>query len=204
MEKPDDIFGALEEAVDREQEEKTVDLGPISRLVEKQGRLESVANGIDVDTLYKKVLEIDASINTIEEVLKRRKKDLFQVRQQQIPDLMQEFGLSTVSTSDGVKIKIEKGVSVTTKSTEKLHKYMRDNGAGDLIKNQVMVTVANEEERKEVIGKLDETMCEYKNKEGVHSATLKKYVKDLLEEGKQLPPEAANVYEYEYSKIQKR
>lgn len=204
MEKPSDIFGALEEAADREQEEKTIDLGPISRLVDKQGRLESKADQTDVEILYQEVLRTDASIDTIEEVLKRRKKDLFKVRQQQIPELMQEFGLSTVATSGGVKIKIEKGVSVTTKSQEKLHKYMRANGAGDLIKNQLMVVVANEEERKEVVAKLDETMCEYKPKEGVHSATLKKYVKDLLEEGKQLPPEAANVYEYEYSKIQKK
>lgn len=201
MNQPENIFEAIEEAGDEVKESKKIDLGPLSKAVEKQGMLEGPVNTLHVKNLNQIIIENDLSIETLEECLKIRKKELYKVRQQQIPEIMKEFGLSDVKTLDGTSIKIVGDIQVTKKDETKLFKYLRENKAGDLIKNQVIVTVESEEQRKEVVASLDKTDCCYEAKEGVHAATLKKYIKDLQKEGKKIPEDAVNVFDYEYSKI---
>lgn len=203
MEQPGNIFEAIEKAGDKAQESKKVDLGPLSVLVEKQGMLESKLDKNHVSELNKIILDNNLSIETIAECLKMRNKELFKIRQQQIPEVMKEFGLTEVKALDGTSIKIVGDINVTKKDDAKLFKYLRDNKAGDLIKNQVIVTVEDEKERLEVITELDKTSCSYETKEGIHAGTLKKYVKELKKEGKQIPEDAVGVFDFEYSRIKK-
>jgi len=198
----EDIFKDMEQLVDTPEEQK-IDLGPISRLADQQALLERDATEDLVIQIYDLVSKLKASVEDVEEVLKRRKKDLFDIRQTQIPEIMKEFGLSSLKTSAGNKIEIKTGISITVRNKDGLYSYLRNNGAGDLVKNIITVDVENEEERKEVIAKLDETMCSFDSSESVHSATLKKYVSDALKEGKQMPEDVLNVYQYEFSKLKK-
>lgn len=198
-----DIFKDIEAAADEDKKDKVIDLGPISRLVDKQHMLEKSAIELDVNCLYAYIKEHDISMATLEEATKKRAKDLFNVRQVQIPELMKEFGLNAIESSSGVKIKIMDGLSVTVKDKDKLHKFLRDNDAGDLIKNNVTVEVENEEKRKEVVELLEKHDFSVTSKEAVHAATLKKHVKGMLEKGKAIPEESLKTYEYEYSKIKK-
>lgn len=199
--KPENIFDAISEAGEKVKKDKKVDLGPLSILVEKQGMLEGKADPDLVRRLDKVIKDYKISIGTISECLKNRNKELFRVRQQQIPEIMKEFGLDGVKALDGTSIQIVGDISITKKDEQKIFKYLRDHEAGDLIKNQVIVTVDNEEERKEVIESLDKTSCCYEAKEGIHAGTLKKYIKSLKEKGKQIPEDAVAVFDYEYSKI---
>lgn len=196
-----DIFSDIEKAGDEVKKTQKVDLGPVSRMVEIQGMLEAKANPDLVRRLNKVIKDYNISIDTIAECLKERNKELFRVRQQQIPEIMKEFGLDAVTTTDGTSIKIVGDISVTKKDDEKLFKYLRANNAGDLIKNQVIVSVNNEEERLEVVKVLDGTVCDYAIKEAIHAGTLKKHIKALKKEGKVPPEDAVAVFDYEYSKI---
>jgi len=200
--KPENIFDAIADAGDKVKETKKIDLGPVSRMVEKQGMLEAKEDPEMIRRLNKVINDYKISIKTIETCLKDRNKELFRVRQQQIPELMKEFGLDAVKTTEGTSIKIVGDISVTKKDEAKLFKYLRANKAGDLIKNQVIVTVEDEKERKEVIETLDKTSCCYVAKEGIHAGTLKKHIKALKKEGKVIPEDAVSVFDYEYSKIQ--
>lgn len=196
-----DIFAAIEEAGDKDKESKKVDLGPISRMVEVQAMLEAKADTDLVRRLNKVIKDYKISIGTIQECLKDRNKELYRVRQQQIPEMMKEFGLDALKTTDGTSIKIMGDISVTKKDEQKLFKYLRANKAGDLIKNQVIVSVEDNGEREEVIEALDNTSCCYVAKETIHAGTLKKHIKSLQKEGKQIPEDAVAVFNYEYSKI---
>jgi len=197
----EDIFSEIEKAGEEVKKAKKVDLGPISRMVEVQSMLEGKADDELVRRLNKVIKDYKISIGTITECLKDRNKELFRVRQQQIPELMKEFGLDAVTTTDGTSIKIVGDISVTKKDDKKLFKYLRANDAGDLIKNQVIVSVNDEKERLEVVAALDETMCSYESKEGIHAGTLKKHIKALKKLGKAIPEDAVAVFDYEYSKI---
>jgi len=199
----DDIFADIEEAADKDKEDKTIDLGPISRLVDQQAMLERTALETHVQNLYSFIKLNNMSIETIEEAMKLRAKDLFKVRQVQIPEMMKEFGLNAIESTSGTAIKIMDGLSVTIKDADKLHAFLRKNEAGDLIKNKITIEVENEEKRKEVVKLLESKELNYEVKEAVHNATLKKHVKDLRKDGKDLPNESVKIYEYEYSKIKK-
>lgn len=200
-----DIFADIAKAGKEEQQKQQVDLGPITRLVDTQAMLEGGKNDDHVSDIYNFINEMDASIETLEEVMKLRKKDLFNVRQVQIPEMMKEFGLEEVRSTSGTSIKIMDGLSVTVKNADKLYQFLRDNEAGDLIKDVVIVMADADTEKvmKEVIESLNKIDCLFERKESVHNGTLKKYVKELLKEGKTVPEEAVNLYQYEYSKIKK-
>jgi hypothetical protein len=198
-----DIFSAIEEAGDEIKEERIIDLGPISRLVEKQAMLEGPVDISMEDRLSRFIQKENVSVATIEECLRNRKKDLYKVRQQQIPEIMKSFELDAITTTSGTEIKIIGDISITRKSDEKLFDYLRSNDAGDLIKNKIIVSVDNEAERRYLAKKLEEEDCIFESKEDIHSGTLKKYLKELKKEGKAVPEDAVSVFDYEYSKIKK-
>lgn len=199
-----DIFKDFEDIVDKEKSEpKEFDLGPISVLGDKQAALEEKVNDNRVELIKKFCDEIGASIADIDEVLKMFKKDLFNVRQVQIPELMVEFNLESITTSSGVKLTIKDDINVTTKDKEALYAFMRSTGSADLIKNRITVEIQNEKQRKEAIDLLDKTELAYQSDESVHFQTLKKFVKDQLAAGKVLPNKAVSVFEYRYTKIKR-
>ena len=196
----DDIFKEIEEAGDKVKKEQTIDLGMISRLVESQVMLERKANDWNVNKIISFSRTNEYSIEDLEEALKLRKKVLFNIRQVQIPEVMKEFGLDSIKTTTGTTIKIKGDISVSIKDETNFFKYLRENEAGDLIKEVIIVSVTSEE-RKEVIDTLDQTECVYETKEGIHAQTLKKYIKGLREKGVKVPENLVSIYEYQFSKI---
>lgn len=199
----EDIFGDIEKAADEDNAKKQIDLGPISRLVKKQAILEGPANPKIVGALYTQLIGMGGSVKDLEEALKILNKDLFQVRQVQIPELMKEFGLDGIQTDTGTKIEIKDGISVSVRDKEKLHAYIRSQDSGDLIKDSITIETDTEESRKEVMELLEKIDCMFERKEGIHSGTLKKFIKDGLAKGNKPPDEAVNIYEYRFSKIKK-
>ncbi len=198
-----DIFDAIDEAREEDKKKKKIDLGPISKMVEKQVLLEKKSSEVVVELLYKTVLKCNASVDDIEELLKRRKKDLFNVRQVQIPTMMDEFELDSITTKDGIKIEIKDGLSVTVKDQPELYKFIIKDGSGDLIKKLFTVSIENDEIEKEVEKKLEMIDCLFEKKESIHWQTLQKYVRGRMEKGKSIPEKLLTIFEYKYSKIQK-
>ena len=196
-----DIFKEIEEAGDKVREKQEIDLGPISRLADRQKLLESKSTEKNIDSIYGLACRLNASIEDLEEALKKRKKDLYNVRQVQIPELMKEFGLDSITTINGAKIKIQDGVSVTTKDQSALFIYLRKHNAGDLIKNQIIIPTDNEESRIKITKLLEDIQAPFEEKASVHSATLKKYVKDKLKEGIKIPEKIVSTFEYKVSKV---
>ena len=196
-----DIFKDLEEAAEQTEDQREINLGPITKLVERQNLLESPATEKTVDYLYKTALKSGASVNDLEEALKRLKKDLFQVKQVQIPELMTEFGLDSLTTTSGTTIEIKSDISLTVRDVEKLHNYIREKEAGDLIKDTIIMIVNSDEAREEVTSLLKDIDCDFERKEAVHSQTLKKFIRGCLEKGERPGDDALTIFEYKYSKI---
>jgi hypothetical protein len=200
-----DIFADMEAAAAQiEKENQQIDLGPISRLVDKQQMLEAKPGLDRVKKLLKLVDEIGASVADIDETVKQRKKHLFNVRQVQIPEMMRGFGLKSVTTETGTTIEIKDGLSVTVKSADRLYAFLRQKGLGDIIKDTITVAVDDEKSGKGVIESLEKLGVLFNRKEAVHGGTLKKQCKLLLEKGETVPPEVATLYQYEYSNIKNK
>lgn len=140
----------------------------------------------------------DVAIASLEADLKDLKAIKLKLESDKIPSYLEEFGLSEIRLSDGRKIVIGEGVSVTVKDEQAFYKFLKDRHDDDIIK--AAITIKEPENADafllELMGKGFD--CEYAEK--IHSATLKKYFRGLLEVGEEAP-ESVKLYIYKTTKI---
>ena len=111
--------------------------------------------------------------------------------------MMQEMNISTLKLADGsaVEVKPIYGASIPKDKQEGAFKWLRDNGLGDLIKNQIIVAFGRNEDNKAMAyatlaqGQGYEPIQKLK----VEPMTLKALVRERLESGKEMPTELFNV-----------
>ena len=145
--------------------------------------------------------EIVEQENKIKEL--KRKSEL--LSGEVIPTMMQEMNISTLKLADGsaVEVKPIYGASIPKDKQEGAFKWLRDNGLGDLIKNQIIVAFGRNEDNKAMAyatlaqGKGYEPVQKLK----VEPMTLKALVRERLESGKEMPTELFNVFAGNQTKI---
>lgn len=203
-----DLFGAI----DKEEEKGSIteaDIEVISKLGEKQKHLEST--NFD-EKEVKKTYELlkDLPIALIETAAKMCKDDLRIIKEDYLPNAMDSIGMAMFELKDGGKIEIKKGISVNLKNENKtaFYDWVIKKGFQDLIKNHVVVQFPKEGRKssKRFIKYLNryyanKGTCVFTEKEDIHSQTLKKFIKGLMEEGKKLPDKLIKIHEYKTTKI---
>ena len=154
-----------------------------------------------IDKLANKIKEMQAiqkDIEQNEEYLKQRKKDLELISGEAIPTMLTEMGLSYLKLADGssVDVKPYYAANISLKNREAAYNWLRSNGLGDIIKNEITVSFGRNEDNK---------AAEYANlakgqgfqptqKLKVEPMTLKALVRERIEGGKPLPTEIFNVF----------
>ena len=106
-----------------------------------------------IDKLATKIKEMQAiqkDIEQNEEYLKQRKKDLEQISGEAIPTMLTEMGLSYLKLADGssVEVKTNYSATITLANKEKAFNWLRGNGLGDIIKNELTVSFGRNEDNK--------------------------------------------------------
>ena len=115
-----------------------------------------------------------------------------------IPTMMTEMSLSSLKLADGssVEVKPVYGASIPVSRKEEAFKWLRDNGLGDLIKNEVTVSFGRNEDNKAVQyavlaqGQGFQPVQKLK----VEPMTLKALVRERIESGREIPSDLFNVY----------
>ena len=79
---------------------------------------------------------------------------------------------------------------------EKAYAWLRKHGEGDIIKNTVTVRfgIEKDNEAKALVDELTEKQWEPERKEDIHPGTLKAWVKNRIEEGKELDMDLFGVW----------
>lgn len=127
----------------------------------------------------------------LEDHEKTVKAELTRIEQQTLPDAMLQIGLEKFKTTSGIEISVDMIVSgaIPKGNKDAAHKWLRDNGHGDIIKQDV--TVSFTKEQSEQADKLFKTLQEMGfapvRSESVHTSTLKSWAKDRLQSGARLP-----------------
>ena len=165
---------------------------------DKQDVVEKTSN---IDKLSDKIKEMQAiqeDIELKEEFLKQRKKDLDHISGEVIPTMLAEMGLSYLKLADGssVEVKTNYSATITQANKEKAFNWLRDNGLGDIIKNDVTVSFGRNEDNKAA------DYAELARGQGlqptqklkVEPMTLKALVRERIEGGKEMPTELFNVF----------
>ena len=149
-------------------------------------------------TQVKKLKALEDEIKNDEELIKKKKKNLEQISGELIPTLLSEMGLSSLKLSDGssVDVKQHYSASISVANREKAYSWLRQNGLGDIIKNEISVSFGRGEDNK---------AADYANlakgqgfqptqKLKVEPMTLKALVRERIEAGKQVPTDIFNVF----------
>ena len=155
----------------------------------------------NIDKLANKIKEMQAiqkDIEQNEEYLKQKKKELELISGEAIPTMLTEMGLSYLKLADGssVEVKTNYSATITQANKEAAYNWLRSNGLGDIIKNEITVSFGRNEDNK---------AAEYANlakgqgyqptqKLKVEPMTLKALVRERIEGGKPLPTEIFNVF----------
>ena len=125
------------------------------------GKIGAVANDI-ADT--------DKEISDIEEQLKKKKDYKKHLSENVLPNLFAEVGLSELKLADGRLIKVGNyyGASIKEDKKEAAFKWFRDNGFGDLVKNQISCSFGRNEDEKArgLIDTLNEKVINPRNVNG--------------------------------------
>ena len=122
--------------------------------------------------------------------------------------MMKEMSLSSLKLADGssVEVKPVYGASIPVAKREEAFNWLRNNGLGDLIKNEITVSFGRNEDNKAMAYAILAKGQGYEpaQKLKVEPMTLKALVRERLESGQEMPFELFNVFAGNKTKINRR
>ena len=141
---------------------------------------------------------VSLDIEKLEEGLKKRKKEQEHLSGEVIPTMMSEMGLSHLKLMDGSSVDVKPNYSstITVANREKAFNWLRNNGLGDIIKNEISVSFGRNEDNKaaDYAALAQERGYQPTQKLKVEPMTLKALVRERLEAGKEMPTEIFNIF----------
>jgi|TARA_R110002167_G_scaffold361855_1_gene580523 hypothetical protein len=174
----------------------------------EQDKSESIQQTNDVKSLSDQVLKLrnlEDQVKEAEDNLKKLKQEADVISSEVIPTMMIEMNVSTLKLADGsaVEVKPVYGASIPIAKKEEAFTWLRNNGLGDLIKNEVTVSFGRNEDNKaaEYAGLAQGQGYQPVQKLKVEPMTLKALVRERLEAGQEMPTDLFNVFAGSRTKI---
>ena len=165
-----------------DQQDAMKNTGGVQSLADQVERLENVASDIE----------------TAEDNLKELKKKRDYISGEVIPTMMSEMGLAELKLHDGSHLKVSTSYKahISEANKEMAYNWLRENGLGDIIKNEISVSFGRNEDNKAAdyaeLAKSNGFQPTQKMK--VEPMTLKALVRERIEAGKEMPTEIFGVY----------
>ena len=161
-------------------------------VIKKTDNIQSLADQVERLEALQQRLELQ------EDNIKNTKKELDHISGEVIPTMMSEMGLSHLKLMDGssVDVKPNYSATITVANREKAFNWLRNNGLGDIIKNEISVSFGRNEDNKaaDYAALAQERGYQPTQKLKVEPMTLKALVRERLEAGKEMPTELFNVF----------
>ena len=179
--------------------------GSINFEEDQREDLNSVNDAKSLSDQVVKLKKLEDDLVEKEKELKELKRHIELVSGEVIPTMMQEMNISTLKLADGssVEVKPVYGASITTANKEAAYTWLRENGLGDLIKNEITVSFGRNEDNKAqqyaVLAKGQGFEPVQKLK--VEPMTLKALVRERLESGQEMPSDLFNVFAGNRTKV---
>jgi hypothetical protein len=171
-------------------------------VIDKTSNIKSLAEEV------KKLRTMEDQVKLQEEALKSSKRELEIVSGEIIPTLLSEMGLSSLKLADGSSVDVKPfySATITVQNREKAFNWLRINGLGDIIKNEISVSFGRNEDNKAAnyaeLAKGQGYQPTQKLK--VEPMTLKALVRERVEAGKEMPTDIFNVFVGNRTKITRK
>ena len=175
---------------------------------DKQDQIKAVANPNELAAKVQQLKDLEDEIANAEEGIKKLKEKANIVSQFEIPQMMEEMNIKKLKLKDGEAVEIKKGygASIPKDRQEEAFTWLRNNGLGDIIKNDITVTFGRGEDNKAAsYAELARgNGFEPIQKIGVNPMTLKALVRERLESGQDVPADLFKPFEGNQTKITRR
>ena len=171
-------------------------------VLDRTENLTSLANQV------KTLRTLEDRVKADEELLKNKKTELERISGEVIPTMLSEMGLSSLKLADGsaVDVKPYYAANISAINRDAAYGWLRSNGLGDIIKNDITVSFGRNEDNK---------AAQYANlakgqgfqptqKLKVEPMTLKALVRERIEAGKEMPMDIFNVFVGNRTKITRK
>ena len=161
-------------------------------IIKNTGGVQSLADQVE------RLETCDDRIADLENDLKMMKKKRDHISGEIIPTMMSEMGLAELKLHDGSHLKVSTSyrATITEANKEAAFNWLRENGLGDIIKNEISVSFGRNEDNKAAdyaeLAKRSGFQPTQKMK--VEPMTLKALVRERIEAGKEMPTEIFGVY----------
>jgi hypothetical protein len=169
---------------------------------------QNIIEKTDINTLANYCRELQAyedEIKDLEDKIKYKKERADKISSEVIPNLLAEQGLSSLKLADGSSIDIRKSYNCTIKKDqmELAYNWLRENGLGDIIKNEVAVQFGKGEDNKaeQLLNLAEQEGYEPTQKQKVEPMTLKALFRERIEAGLDMPSQFFNVFIKDQTKI---
>ncbi len=168
--------------------------------------LEQESTLINVDTdkvksiseLCNRLLDLQEQARRIEENLKSKNDEIRMLSEQEIPNLMQEAGVSEFKLADGSSVSVKPfyAAKIPVSKTDEAFQWLTGNGYGDLIKNTVSLNFGKSEDNlaNSLVEDLKSKGHNVSQKKKVEPQTLKAFVKEAIQNGQNVPMDLFGVY----------
>lgn len=153
-------------------------------------------------------------IAQLEQAIKAEKQNLRKLSEEDLPDIMQALNMKSFTLSNGAHVEVTDVISGSIPSQGAIDKskdddrgmlemrqqgcfdWLRHNGGGDIIKNNVEVQFSKEEDQEcnTFVSKLRESEMAFKRATGVHPKQLNKFLAETIATGKEVPHDLFKIY----------
>ena len=160
--------------------------------MKKTGNIQSLADQVE------RLEGVASDIETAESNLKELKKKRDHISGEVIPTMMSEMGLAELKLHDGSHLKVSTSyrAHISEANKEMAYNWLRNNGLGDIIKNEISVSFGRNEDNKAAdyaeLAKGQGFQPTQKMK--VEPMTLKALVRGRIEANKEMPTEIFGIF----------
>lgn len=165
---------------------------------DKQDSLKKTDNIQSLADQVEKLEDLNVRLEAQEQIIKDTKKEIDRLSGEVIPTMMSEMGLSELKLQDGSHLKVSTSykASITEANKEMAFNWLRENGLGDIIKNEINVSFGRNEDNKaaEYAELARSQGLQPTQKMKVEPMTLKALVRERIEAGKEMPTEIFGVF----------
>ena len=146
-----------------------------------------------VAALARKIRDTEERIEDLEKKLKAEKKMLLKLTDEDMPAMLAEIGISSLSLDDGSQVEVKQtyGASILVENRPAAYEWLRENGYDDIIKNSVICQFGRGEDDQASAFAAFAQQQGYvpEQKTEIHPQTLRAFVKERVEEGDAFPME---------------
>jgi hypothetical protein len=160
--------------------------------------LDRTENLTSLASQVKNLKALEDQLKIDQESLKQKQKELERISGEVIPTMLSEMGLSSLKLADGsaVDVKPYYAANISLKNREAAYNWLRSNGLGDIIKNEITVSFGRDEDNKATtyVNLARGQGYQPTQKLKVEPMTLKALVRERIENGKNMPTDIFNVF----------